>query len=121
MNVLRRLTQLAGICLAPICLAQEPVTEVDLYADVDVIKTGTRLSQPVMQVPASVTVIDQRMIAASGATQIPQLLRLVPGFLNYSVSGNQLGVSSRALSPDFPGHLEMMVDGRSVYQPALST
>jgi len=99
----------------------EPVTEIDLYADVDVIQTGTRLQQPLMQVPASVTVIDREMIAASGATQIPQLLRLVPGFLNYSVSGNQLGVSSRALSPDYPGHLEVSVDGRSVYQPAQST
>ncbi len=121
MKVLRRLTLLVCVFCAPICLALEPLTEVDLYADVDVIKTGTRLLQPVIEVPASVTVIDQRMIAASGATQIPQLLRLVPGFLNYSVSGNQLGVSSRALSPDFPGHLEVMVDGRSVYQPALST
>jgi len=121
MNVSQRFVGVASFCWAPICLAQEPITEVDLYADVDVIKTGTRLQQPVMQVPASVTVIDQQMIAASGATQIPQLLRLVPGFLNYSVSGNQFGVSSRALSPDFPGHLEVMVDGRSVYQPALST
>lgn len=121
MNISQRVTQLAGLCWAPFCLAQEPVTEIDLYADVDVIKTGTRLQQPVMQVPASVTVINRQMIEASGATQIPQLLRLVPGFLNYSVSGNQFGVSSRALSPDFPGHLEVMVDGRSVYQPTLST
>jgi len=61
------------------------------------------------------------MIAASGATQIPQLMRLVPGFLSFSSKANQLGVSSRALSPDFPGHLEVMVNGRSVYQPALLT
>lgn len=102
-------------------IAQEFVTEVDLFADVAVIKTGTRLQQPIMDVPGSVTVIDRQMIAASGATQIPHLLRLVPGFQSYSVSGNQYGVASRALSPDFPGHLEVMVDGRSVYQPALST
>jgi len=121
MNVSWRLALLTSFFWTPICLANEPITEIDLYADVDVIKTGTRLHQPVMQVPASVTVIDQQMIAASGATQIPQLLRLVPGFLSYSVSGNQFGVSSHALSPDFPGHLDVMVDGRSIYQPILST
>lgn len=112
---------LSGIFSITSAMAEEFVTEIDLFADVPVIKTGTRLQQPIMEVPASVTVIDRQMIAASGATQIPHLLRLVPGFLSYSVSGNQFGVSSRALSPDFPGHLEVMVDGRSVYQPALST
>lgn len=121
MSLSQRMIYLPLFCWAPQGFAMEPVTEIDLYADVDVIQTGTRLQQPLMQVPASVTVIDREMIAASGATQIPQLLRLVPGFLSYSVSGNQLGVSSRALSPDFPGHLEVSVDGRSVYQPALST
>ena len=112
---------LCGLGYISVCSAQEPVTEVDLYADVNIVKTGTRLQQPIIQVPASVTVIDQQMIAASGATHIPQLLRLVPGFLSFSSKANQLGVSSRALSPDFPGHLEVTVNGRSVYQPALST
>lgn len=111
---------LSGLFSITATVAEEFVTEVDLFADIPVVKTGTRLQQPIMEVPASVTVIDRQMIAASGATQIPQLLRLVPGFLSFSVSGNQFGVSSRALSPDFPGHLEVMVDGRSVYQPAFS-
>ena len=110
-----------GFSAAGYVYAVEPITEEDIYADLEIVKTGTRLHQPVPKVPASITVIDRRMIAASGATQIPQVLRLVPGFLSYSSKGNQLWVSSRALSPDFPGHLEIMVNGRSVYQPTLST
>lgn len=121
LNTQRLALLMSGFFSFTMAFAEEFVTEVDLFADVAVIKTGTRLQQPIMNVPASVTVIDRQMIAASGATQIPHLLRLVPGFQSYSVSGNQYGVVSRALSPDFPGHLEVMVDGRSVYQPALST
>lgn len=120
MRQLQRPLLLCGVMYSAVCLAQEPVTELDLYADIDVVRTGTRLQQPIREVPASVTVIDRQMIAASGAIDIPQLMRLVPGFLSFSAQGSQFGVSSRALSPAFPGHLEVMVDGRSVYQPALS-
>ena len=112
---------LVGFLTCNAAMAEEFVSELDLFANVPVIKTGTRLKQPIVHVPASVTVIDRQMIAASGATQIPHLLRLVPGFQSYSVAGNQFGVASRSVSPDFPGTLEVMVDGRSVYQPALST
>lgn len=102
-------------------LAHEYVTEIDLFDDIPFVNAGTRLEQRLTEVPASITIIDREMIAASGATEIPHLFRLVPGFLSYSVFGNQFGVSARGISPEFPGHLEVMVNGRTVYQPALAT
>lgn len=102
-------------------LADTGVTEIDLFADVPMVRGATRLQQHATAVPASVSIIDRDMIRASGATEIAHLLRLVPGFLSYSVAGNQFGISSRSLSPDFPGELEVKLDGRSVYQPTLST
>jgi len=112
---------LSGVVSVAAIAAEEFVSEVDLFADVPMINGATRLQQHATAVPASVTVITREMIAASGATEIAHLMRLAPGFLSYSVMGNQLGVSSRALSPAFPGHLEVRLDGRSVYQPTLST
>lgn len=107
--------------LGQYAVAEEYVTEIDVFDDIPVVNLGTRLEQRLTEVPASITIIDREMIAASGATEIPHLLRLVPGFLSYSIFGNQLGVSARGISPEFPNHLEIMVNGRTVYQPALAT
>jgi iron complex outermembrane receptor protein len=101
--------------------ANAGMTEADLFADVPVVNGATRLQQRATEVPVSVSIIDREMIRASGATEVAHLMRLVPGFQSYSVLGNQLGLSSRALSTDFPGHLEVRVNGRSVYEPAFST
>jgi len=102
-------------------LAADYVIETDLLEDIPLVHAGTRLEQRLTEVPASITIIDREMIAASGATEIPHLFRLVPGFLSYSIFGSQFGVSARGISPEFPGHLEIMVNGRTAYQPALAT
>jgi len=102
-------------------MAEEYVTEFDLLSDIPLVNAGTRLEQRLTEVPASVTIIDRDMIAVSGATEIPHLFRLVPGFLSYSIFGGQFGVSARGASPEFPGHLEIMLNGRTAYQPALET
>ncbi|MEH6358746.1 MAG: TonB-dependent receptor [Pseudomonadales bacterium] len=112
---------LLGMLLGQYVVAEEYVTEIDVFDDIPLVNAGTRLEQRLTEVPASITIIDREMIAASGATEIPHLFRLVPGFLSYSVFGNQFGVSARGISPEFPGHLEIMVNGRTVYQPALAT
>lgn len=56
------------------------VTESDFFDDFPVVLSASRLSQPVNEAPAAVTIIDQDMIRASGFRDIPELLRLVPGF-----------------------------------------
>ncbi|WP_296827408.1 TonB-dependent siderophore receptor [Thiobacillus sp.] len=56
------------------------MTESDFLDDLPVVLSASRLSQPVSEAPVAVTVIDQEMIHASGFRDIPDLLRLVPGF-----------------------------------------
>ena len=58
------------------------------------------------------------MIEASGATEIPQLFRLVPGYISYYVFGNQFGVTNRGLTIEFPGDLEVMIDGDQSTNPS---
>ena len=55
------------------------LSEEDLLADVPTVLTASRLEQPVSEAPAAMTVIDRQMIRDSGAWDITDVLRLVPG------------------------------------------
>ncbi len=100
---------------------QDYLTEEDVYGDIPMVTSGSRFEQKQAEAPVSITVIDSEMIAASGATEIHELLRFAPGFFAYSVYGNQFGVVARSPGVNFPGQLEVMVNGRSVYLTLFST
>src|SRR5690606_18527482 len=55
--------------------------------------SATRLKQSPAEVPGSMTVIDRQLIRASGARDIPELMRLVPGMMVGYRSGNQMNVN----------------------------
>lgn len=94
--------------------------ENDLLTSIPVITSATRLAQKANEAPASITVIDRATISASGAQNLPDLLRLVPGFQVFHVSSNKFGATYHGFSNDFPNRLEVMIDGRSVYLPLFS-
>ncbi|WIO74228.1 TonB-dependent receptor [Porticoccaceae bacterium LTM1] len=79
------------------------------------------MSQSLAATPAAVTIIDRALINASGAKDWIDLFRLVPGFQSYSVNGNRYGIAYHGIGREFPNHLEVMVNGRSVYQPLFSS
>lgn len=85
-----------------------------------VILTAARLKQPKSRAPTSITVIDKEMITASGIREIPELFRLVPGMKVINISGHQSTVSYHDISTDISRRLQVLIDGRSVYQPALA-
>lgn len=67
-----------------ICLGTTVFTAPDSRAQLlndqlPVVLTPARLKQNRSEVPASVSVIDREMIAASGIRRIPELFRLIPG------------------------------------------
>ena len=97
------------------------ITEDDLLGDLPAVTSASRMSQPLSHVPASVTIIDQKMIKASGALSWVDIFRLVPGFESYSINGNRYGISTHGYGREFPNHLEIMVDGRSIYDPIFAT
>ncbi|UTW11378.1 TonB-dependent receptor plug domain-containing protein [Marinobacterium rhizophilum] len=102
---------------------QDPAmfSEADFYAAIPEVVSATRITQKLTEAPASISLIDRDMIRASGALNIPDLLRLVPGFQAFHVNGNKFGATYHGVSDDFPRRLEVLVDGRSVYLPLLST
>jgi len=89
--------------------------------DFPVILSVTRLPQKTNEVPASVTVIDREMIDASGATEIAELFRLVPGFqVGHYIGpdGQRTSVSYHGNSDQYARRMQVLVDGRSIYLPS---
>lgn len=86
--------------------------------DQPIVLTASRMGQPVNEAPAPVTVIDRRMIEASGFRDIPSALRLVPGFQVAYARGNLPAVTYHGLSSIYPRRMQILVDGRSIYTTA---
>lgn len=97
------------------------LSEADFLVDIPEVTSVTRIPQRVSDAPASTTIIDREIIAASGFQTIPDLLRLVPGFQSYMQGANRFGVAYHGSFGEYPNQLEVMVDGRSVYIPLLAT
>ncbi len=69
---------------------------------------------------ASVFVINQDDIRHSGATNIPDLLRMVPGVEVAQINGNAWAVTIRGFNQRYSNKVLVLVDGRSVYAPGFS-
>jgi iron complex outermembrane receptor protein len=82
--------------------------------------SATRLQQSLLEVPAAVTVIDRQMIEQSGVREIPEILRLVPGMVVGYDTGSDVFVSMHGTSVDLARRLQVLIDGRSIYQPLLA-
>jgi iron complex outermembrane receptor protein len=73
--------------------------------------------QQVHKTPAAIFVITQEDIRRSGATSIPEALRLAPGVEVAQIDGNHWSVAIRGFAGQFSKSLLVLVDGRSVYTP----
>ena len=101
-----------------------PLLADDLFLDNDPLPqvlTATRLKQSPAAVPGSMTVIDSELINASGARDISELLRLVPGMMVGNISGNQAVVNYHGTNASEARRLQVLIDGRSVYRAGLAT
>jgi iron complex outermembrane receptor protein len=107
---------LVGMSLIfPVVAEESWPTEQDYFMDLPVALTATRLQQPLIEAPASVTVIDRDWIQNSQARDIHELLRMVPGFVVGSASGGRPIVSYHGFAEQFVRQLQVLVDGRSIY------
>lgn len=97
------------------------LSEADFFVDIPEVTSATRMPQKLSEAPASMTVIDREVIEASGFQTIPDLMRLVPGFQAYTLNSDTSATSYHGAAGEYPNRLEVMIDGRSVYLPLLST
>jgi iron complex outermembrane recepter protein len=80
----------------------------------------SKKSEPVSEAPAAVYVINGEEIRRSGATCIPEALRLVPGMQVAQIDANKWAVTARGFNGMFANKLLVLIDGRCVYTPAFS-
>jgi iron complex outermembrane recepter protein len=92
-------------------------TEADFFDDQPIVLSASRLLQSLKDAPAAVTVIDQDMIRASGFRDIPDLLRLVPGFSVAYTRDNTWALGYHGLADAHSRRYQVLVDGRSIYSP----
>lgn len=78
----------------------------------------SKKEQKLSRVAAAVFVITQEDIRRSGARNIPDLLRMVPGMDVAQADANTWAVSARGFNDTYANKLLVMIDGRSVYDPA---
>lgn len=107
-----------GAALACPHAAQAAITEADFLDELPVVLSVSRLSQPLNEAPAAVTVIDRDMIRASGFRDIPDLLRLVPGFSVAYTRDNTWAIGYHGMADAFSRRFQVLVDGRSIYSAA---
>ena len=86
--------------------------------DAPVVLSASRLAQPVSESPAAMTVIDREIIEASGAIDIPDVLRLVPGFQVSHISGANQTAQYHGIANQHPKRMQVLIDGRSIYHSA---
>lgn len=85
--------------------------------DIPIVLSATRLAQPQTEAPAAVTIIDRELIKLSGAKNIAEIFRLVPGMHVGYFRGNRAVVGYQGLSSEYPQGVQVLIDGRSVYSP----
>ena len=79
----------------------------------------SKKEQKMSQAAAAIFVITQEDIRRSGAANIPDLLRMVPGLDVSQINANSWAVSARGFNEQFTNKLLVLIDGRAVYTPLL--
>jgi iron complex outermembrane receptor protein len=80
----------------------------------------SKRTQKVADAAAAVFVITQEDIRRSGAANIPEALRMVPGLQVARIDENKWAIGSRGFNGRFDNKLLVLIDGRSVYTPLFS-
>src|SRR5574343_214002 len=85
----------------PMAYAASADEGADLYfTDLPVVATVSRLPQRLDQAPTSVTVLDRELIRASGARDLNDVFRLVPGFMTYPANTDSSRVAYHGMSDE---------------------
>jgi iron complex outermembrane receptor protein len=81
------------------------------------VTTASKEPEQVWRTPAAIYVITQEDIRRSGATSIPEVLRLAPGLEVARTDSDHWAVGVRGFGGQFSKSLLVLIDGRSVYSP----
>ena len=105
----------------PLAPPSNELAALDLQALMNIeITSVSRRPERLSDAAASVFVITADDVRRSGATNLPEALRLAPNLDVVQVSASAYSVSARGLSNTSANKLLVLIDGRSVYTPLFS-
>ena len=81
------------------------------------VTSASRRPEPLSGVAAAIFVLSAQDIIRSGATSIPEALRLVPGLHVARIDSRRWAITSRGFNGEFANKLLVLIDGRTVYTP----
>ena len=105
----------AALLAGPGLAMAQNLSEDGFFEEVPVVLTATRLQQSLHDVPGAMTVLDRDTIRRSGARDVADLLRLVPGYMVGGFNGANPVVAYHAPLDEYGLRSLVLIDGRSVY------
>ena len=101
--------------------AERDLTELSLEQLSQIVVTSaSKREERLVAVPASLFVITADDIRRSGATTIPEALRLAPNLHVARFDNTQYAISARGQNSLFANKMLVLIDGRTVYTPLFS-
>jgi iron complex outermembrane receptor protein len=117
--MLRRLAWLS--LLAAIAKAQSGLADQSLEQLLDTKVTSvSKKEQKLSKTAAAIFVINEDDIRRSGATNVPDVLRMAPGVDVARIDANSWAISIRGFNYQYSNKVLVLIDGRSVYTPSFS-
>jgi iron complex outermembrane receptor protein len=77
----------------------------------------SRKEEKLNDAPAAISVLSNDDLHRSGATSVPEALRMVPGLEVTAVNSSDWAITSRGFNSLYANKLLVLVDGRAVYSP----
>lgn len=109
----------AGNALAQTPAANLADLSLEELGKVEVTSVSGR-AQPISGAAASIYVITAEDIRRSGATTLPEVLRLAPNLQVARLDTGQYAISARGFNSSIANKLLVLIDGRTVYTPLFS-
>jgi iron complex outermembrane receptor protein len=115
---------LAATSASAACAGEPPAEaladlSLEQLSNVEIISVS-RHAERLSDAPASIYVISHEDIARSGATTLPEALRLAPNLEVARVSASSYAISARGFNNSLGNKLLVLIDGRTVYTPLFS-
>lgn len=82
------------------------------------VTSASKQAEPLSEAPAALYVITDKDIERSGATSLPEVLRLAPNLNVQQIDASQYAIAARGFNGLQAGNkLLVLIDGRSIYTP----
>jgi iron complex outermembrane receptor protein len=81
------------------------------------VSSVSKSAEPLIDAPAAIYVISHDDVMRSGATSIPEILRLAPNLQVAQMDAHTFAITARGFNSPLADKLLVLIDGRSIYSP----